>query len=74
MLILSPQRVERLESFMPEICPMPKIFRLTKKGELYARYRDFKRVTINTPSMMAVDDYINVLVWEENVRGNGGLR
>mmetsp|Transcript_1010 Transcript_1010/g.2135 ORF Transcript_1010/g.2135 Transcript_1010/m.2135 type:complete len:419 (-) Transcript_1010:65-1321(-) len=71
MLILSPRAVERLESFTPENRPLPKIFRLAKKGKLEAGI--FKGATINTPSMMAVEDYIDALAWAESVGGNDGL-
>jgi len=71
MLVLSPKAVERLESYTPENRPLPKIFRLTKKGKLDAGI--FKGATINTPSMMAVEDYIDALAWAESVGGNDGL-
>ena len=71
MLILSPRAVERLESYTPENRPLPKIFRLTKKGKIEAGI--FKGATINTPSMMAVEDYIDALAWAESVGGNDGL-
>lgn len=71
MLILSPRAVERLESYAPENRPLPKVFRLTKKGKLDAGI--FKGATINTPSMMAVEDYIDALAWAESVGGNDGL-
>ncbi len=71
MLILSPKAVERLESYTPENRPLPKIFRLTKKGKVEAGI--FKGATINTPSMMAVEDYIDALSWCDSVGGVDGL-
>ena len=71
MLILSPRAVERLESYTPENRPLPKIFRLTKKGKLDAGV--FKGATINTPSMLAVEDYIDALEWTEKMGGVDGL-
>ena len=62
MLILSPRAVDRLESHAPA-WPMPKIFRLTKSGALIEGI--FKGETINTPSMLAVEDYIWALEWAE---------
>lgn len=67
MLILGPRAVERLESFTPDR-PLPKIFRLTKGGKLIEGI--FKGETINTPSMLAVEDYIFALEW---AKGLGGL-
>jgi phosphoserine aminotransferase len=72
MLILSPRAVERLESYTPENRPMPKIFRMTKKGKLEAGI--FRGETINTPSMLAVEDYIDALKWADSVGGVPGLK
>lgn len=68
MLILGPRAVERLESYTPDR-PLPKIFRLTKGGKLIEGI--FQGETINTPSMLAVEDYIHSLEWAQ---GLGGLR
>ncbi|HRO15086.1 MAG TPA: phosphoserine transaminase [Paracoccus sp. (in: a-proteobacteria)] len=70
VLILSPRAVERLESFTPDR-PLPKIFRLTKGGRLIEGI--FTGETINTPSMLCVEDYIVALEWAQSVGGLSGL-
>ncbi|MBL8711315.1 MAG: phosphoserine transaminase [Alphaproteobacteria bacterium] len=70
MLALSPRAVERLNSYSPP-WPMPKIFRLTKGGKLVEE--PFEGKTINTPSMLAVEDCIDALKWSETVGGLKGL-
>ncbi|HYD64832.1 phosphoserine transaminase [Azospirillum sp.] len=70
MLVLSPRAVERLESHKPA-WPMPKIFRMTKDGKLNEGI--FKAETINTPSMLAVEDAIDGLKWAKSAGGLRGL-
>jgi phosphoserine aminotransferase len=66
MLILSPRAVTRLESYVPPR-PLPKIFRMTKKGRLDQEL--FEGATINTPSLLATEDYIDALKWADGVGG-----
>lgn len=70
MLVLSPRAVERLESYTPA-WPLPKIFRLTKGGKLIDGI--FKGATINTPSMLAVEDYLVALDWAKSKGNAAGL-
>jgi phosphoserine aminotransferase len=66
MLVLSPRAVERLESYKPA-WPLPKIFRLTSGGKLIEGV--FKGETINTPSMLCVEDWLDALAWGERAGG-----
>ncbi|MEP6826942.1 MAG: phosphoserine transaminase, partial [Aestuariivirga sp.] len=71
VLIFSPRAVARLESHVPT-WPMPKIFRLTSGGKLIDGI--FQGETINTPSMLCVEDYVMALEWAKSIGGMNGLR
>ena len=70
MLVLSPNAVARLEAYTPH-WPLPKIFRMTKGGKLVEGI--FEGETINTPSMLALEDYLDTLSWAKSVGGLQGL-
>src|SRR3546814_5151905 len=71
MLVLSPRAAERLESYTPP-WPMPTLFRMTKGGKIEEGI--FRGETINTPSMLCVEDALDALAWAEKVGGQAELK
>jgi hypothetical protein len=71
MLILSPRAVERAESHTPA-WPVPKLFRMVKRGKIDAEL--FEGATLNTPSLLCVEDYLDALTWAEGEGGAAGLQ
>ncbi|KWT64159.1 Phosphoserine aminotransferase [Hyphomicrobium sulfonivorans] len=70
MIVLSPRAIERLQNHRPS-WPVPKLFRLTEGGKL--QHDIFAGVTINTPSMLCVEDYLDTLAWADSVGGLDAL-